>query len=271
TNTATGVNLFFMLSGFVLFLPHVANAQAMGGTADRIDFYRRRALRLLPLFYVAVAVQWTVAAIEGTSDARELSSVLTFAFTFAARHFGPSFNFPLWSIGVEVVFSALFPFLVLASRKTGMLPLIVGVLAAALAMRLVGYIRYPEAEAASFNTDMFLCHLDEFVLGMGAAQLYGAGHLPRYAGRAMLGGAVLVLVAWGGYDMSLRHVLPSVARAAINDVLDAGLFLVTIAALMPGRLTAALSWRPLQVLGMMCYSLYIWHWPILHWLIPDRA
>jgi len=138
-------------------------------------------------------------------------------------------------------------------------------------MRLIRYLRYPGAEAAGFNTDMFLCHLDEFVLGMATAQLYGAGRLPRHAGRLMLSGAVLVLVAWFGHDLSLRHVLPSIARAAINDVLDAGLFLVTIAALMPCRPAAALSWRPLQVLGMMCYSLYIWHWPILHWLMLDRA
>jgi len=47
---------------------------------------------------------------------------------------------------------------------------------------------------------------------------------------------------------------------------------VIIAALVPQtRLAMVLSWRPLQVAGMMCYSLYIWHWPVLEWVAADRA
>jgi peptidoglycan/LPS O-acetylase OafA/YrhL len=104
------------------------------------------------------------------------------------------------------------------------------------------------------------------------ARLYLDGNLPRAAGRWLLAGAALVILAWVGFDLSARHVLPGPLRAGVNDVLDAGLCLVIAAALVPrSRVAAALSWRPLQVLGMMCYSLYIWHWPLLHWIMPDRA
>ncbi|MGH7092747.1 MAG: hypothetical protein ACREFB_04350 [Stellaceae bacterium] len=82
----------------------------------------------------------------------------------------------------------------------------------------------------------------------------------------------MLLAAWVGFDQVLRGGLPPIARALLNDVLDAGLVLMVCAALAPqSRLGAALCWRPLQLLGMMCYSVYIWHLPILNLLMPQRA
>ena len=272
TNTWTGVNLFFILSGFVLFLPYAADTDALRPQSERLRFYRRRAWRLLPLFYVAVAVQWGVAALCGTSDLDEFARVASFQLIVSPRDFFPSFNGPLWSIGAEVAFSALFPMLVLASLKLGLGRVTALVLALAFGMRLVGYLQAPSPEVVGFNTDMFLCRIDEFVLGMLLARLYVERRLPEVTGPCLLGGALLIVLAWIGFDLTARHVLPSLLRAGLNDVLDAGFCLVVAAALVPGsRVGAALSWRPLQVLGMMCYSLYIWHWPLLHWIMPDGA
>jgi peptidoglycan/LPS O-acetylase OafA/YrhL len=272
TNTWTGVNLFFILSGFVLFLPYAADGKAMRPVSERLRFYRRRAWRLLPLFYVAVAVQWSVAALCGTSGLDELVRVASFQLIVSPQDFFPSFNGPLWSIGAEIAFSVLFPMLVLASLKLGIGRVMAVVLALALGMRLVGYMHAPSPEVVGFNTDMFLCRIDEFVLGMLLARLYVERRLPGAAGPCLLAGAVLIVLTWIGFDLTARHVLPSLLRAGLNDVLDAGFCLVIAAALVPdSRVGAALSWRPLQVLGMMCYSLYIWHWPLLHWIMPDRA
>jgi len=161
---------------------------------------------------------------------------------------------------------------VLASVKLGIGRLTAAALAVAFGMRLVGYLHAPSPEVVGFNTDMFLCRIDEFVLGMLLARLYVERRLSVAAGPCLLAGAGLIVLAWVGFDLTARHVLPSLLRAGLNDVLDAGFCLVIAAALVPGsRLGAALSWRPLQVLGMMCYSLYIWHWPLLHWIMPDRA
>jgi peptidoglycan/LPS O-acetylase OafA/YrhL len=272
TNTWTGVNLFFILSGFVLFLPYAADSEALRPQSERLRFYRRRAGRLLPLFYVAVAVQWGVAVLGGTSGLDELVRVASFQLIVSPKDFFPSFNGPLWSIGAEVAFSVLFPMLVLASLKLGIGRLTAVALAVAFGMRLVGYLHAPSPEVVGFNTDMFLCRIDEFVLGMLLARLYVERRLSGAAGPCLAAGAALILLAWIGFDLTARHVLPSLLRAGLNDVLDAGFCLVIAAALVPGsRLGAALSWRPLQVLGMMCYSLYIWHWPLLHWIMPDRA
>ena len=265
----TGVNLFFILSGFVLFLPYAAGLRSMAAPRDRLAFYRRRFFRLMPLFYLAVLVEWALAT---PHDPATLLSVLSVAFTLSPHGFAPSFNPALWSIGVEIGFSAAFPLLVLAAGRYGLARVLAAALALALALRLVGIARFPALQGATFNSDMLLCRIDEFVIGMMLARLYVAGRLPRRPGLGAGLGAVLVVLAWSGFDRVLRGGLPPLARAGLNDVLDAGLFLVVLAALAPGaRLGAALSWRPLQVLGMMCYSLYIWHGPLLDFFLPDRA
>jgi peptidoglycan/LPS O-acetylase OafA/YrhL len=273
-NGWTGVNLFFILSGFVLFLPYSADAGRLGRSEDRLFFYRRRAMRLLPLFYIAVISEWIVTSLlryPPTSFA-EFASVLSFGFILDPQTFGPSFNVALWSIGDEIAFSALFPLLVLGLRRIGAGRFIVLVLVAALAVRLAGIMRFPAVQAGSFNSDAFPCRIDEFVLGIVLAQLYRQGRLPRRPGLYAAAGIVLVLASWVGFDMVLRGILPPITRAVLNNLLDAGLCAILVAALVPGtRLAAALSWRPLQVVGMMCYSLYIWHLPLLNWLMPERS
>jgi peptidoglycan/LPS O-acetylase OafA/YrhL len=228
---------------------------------------------LLPLFYLAVTVEWVLAAsLDGRADLHELLSVASLGFILDPRNFAPSFNPTLWSIGVEIAFSALFPLLVGVASRRGLGRLLTLVIGVALGARIMGILRYPVVHGISFNTDNILCHLDEFVLGMMLAQLYVQRRLPRCPWRWGLAGIALVLVAWVGFDLALRGILPLLTRAILNNVLDAGFFAIILAALVPGtRLAAALSSRPLQMLGMMCYSIYIWHFPLLGWITIDRA
>ena len=273
TNGWTGVNLFFILSGFVLFLPYAVDGRGMEDLNDRLRFYRRRARRLLPLFYIAVMVEWIFARERGfPAPLDELVSVLSLTFAASPRYFGPSFNVPLWSIGVEIAFSAMFPMLVLGMRRLGMARFAALVLGLALAARVVGILRFPALQGPTFNSDTFICRLDEFVLGMVLAQCYAKRRFPSRPGTCAIAGTALVALSWIGFDLVLRGALPPVARAFLNNVLDAGLCAIALASLAPApRLAAVLSWPPLQVAGMMCYSLYIWHWPLLDWLIPERA
>jgi peptidoglycan/LPS O-acetylase OafA/YrhL len=270
TNGWTGVNLFFILSGFVLYLPYAAGAREMNNLSDQLRFYRHRFLRLLPLFYIAAITEWLLAAPHG--GGAELFSVVSLAFIFEPHTFTPRFNPALWSIGVEIAFSALLPLLLRLEARLGAMRLLAVVLILALVTRLAGISRYPALQGATFNSDMFLCRLDEFVIGMVLAHLYIKRRLPWDPRWCALAGTALIALAWIGFDLVLRGILPPLGRAVLNNVLDAGLFLVVFAALVPGTpLATALCWRPMQVLGMMCYSIYIWQGPLLDWLMPDRA
>jgi peptidoglycan/LPS O-acetylase OafA/YrhL len=269
----SGVNLFFILSGFVLFLPYAADDGAAAKLDRPFDFYRRRGRRLLPLFYIGVIGSWGLAVIHGMPAAPgQLLSVLSLDFIVDSHSFGPTFNWSLWSLGDEIGFSLMFPLLVVAFRRLGVVRLAGLAAVFALAMRVIGIWRSPALQGPTFNSDMFLCRIDEFVFGMMLAHAYVAGRFPRRPLLLAGIGAVLILAAWTGFDLVLRQALPPICRAFLNDVLDAGLVAVVVAALVPHtRLAAALSWRPLQFIGVMCYSLYIWHLPLLNALAPDRA
>ncbi len=275
TNGWTGVNLFFILSGFVLYLPHVAGGRRMADWGDGFAFYRRRCRRLLPLFWVAAIAVSALAAIHGITWAWVTQAVLllTLAFTLTPVSFGPPFDIPLWSIGVEMMFSLVFPIIALRAGGKRLAGWLWAALAMALALRVLGYLSHPTAAPiTSYHTDNIGCRLDEFVLGMMLAKLYAEHRLPERPTLFGIAGLALVGAAWIGFDLSLHDVWPSVTRAPLNDVLDAGFAAIIVAALARGgRLAAILSWAPLQVLGMMCYSLYIWHWPVLMAVAPERG
>src|SRR5579864_3308167 len=133
TNGWTGVNLFFILSGFVLFLPYAGDNGGMRTADDRTRFYRRRCRRLLPLFYIAVIAAWVLALVDANAaDLGELLWVLSFGYVFNAHYFGPSFNIALWSIGLEIAFSAMFPLLVAGLRRWGIARFVAAILIVAL-------------------------------------------------------------------------------------------------------------------------------------------
>lgn len=276
TNGWTGVSLFFILSGLVLYLPYARGERNMADWHDGIAFYRRRCRRLLPLYFVAaVVVAALAAAIQGVSGSYVADALLLFtlAFTLTPGGFGPPFNIALWSIGVEILFSVLFPVIARTGGRSlaRRLGIIVG---ASLAMRAVGYLIHPAAPGTwlSYQTDNVICRLDDFVLGMMLAKLYVERRLPEHPALLASTGLALVGGAWIGFDLCLHGIWPQVARAALNDLLDAGFAAIIAAALVSrAQLGATLSWAPLQVLGMMCYSLYIWNWPLLVMLVPDRG
>jgi peptidoglycan/LPS O-acetylase OafA/YrhL len=269
----SGVNLFFILSGFVLFLPYAANEDAIGLLARPLGFYRRRARRLLPLFYCGTLAAWALAVAGGAPAAPgQLLAVLSLGFIFDSHSLTPSFNPALWSLGDEIAFSLIFPLLALSFRRHGACRILFVAAVIALVLRVGGIWRLPALQGATFNSDMFACRFDEFVLGMALAWIYVRDRLPRRPLWFALGGLVAILAAWTGFDLVLREALPPLCRAFLNDLLDAGFAAIVAAALVPRTpLAMALSWPPLQVAGMMCYSLYVWHMPLLDWLAPDRA
>lgn len=135
----TGVNLFFVLSGFLI-------TGILLDTRDRTDFYRRfyirRALRILPAYYgilILVAVAWRV----GVSDRPNSWSFLALSTIYLAN-MTPLFGVPiefgvLWSLAVEEHFYLFWPVCVRRLTRRHIFFLAVGICIVALALRIVAF------------------------------------------------------------------------------------------------------------------------------------
>nr|WP_246429916.1 acyltransferase [Prosthecomicrobium pneumaticum] len=263
-----GVDLFFVLSGFVLSLPY-----ARGLPPGTRAFYARRVRRLAPLFYVVAAVSTAVTVlICGAPVDRGLlfqtAALLSGLFTFHPATFMPQANWVLWSLGVEFVFSALFPLLV---RRPARLPQLTAaavllcpfVRAAGYALGERQYLDWISAGPAG--------RLDEFLLGMLVAQLYAQGRLPRSPRLAAATGLIMLLCAGLLFHLWAGGLFPRFVAAAFISLAALGFALILAAALVSrGRLRRALVWPPLQALGVACYSIYVWHGILLLGLFGTR-
>jgi len=171
------VNLFFVLSGFVLFYPYVTARRTMESNQDWRSYYRHRALRLLPLYFVSVIYGFLVIAPpQSTAQwVRDGSLMLTATFGFAKDLWYPQYNWVLWSLGIELWFSVLFPFLVALTRKLTAPRTLVVAAVLAVAARYLGLHEIFQLRGSVYLgplRDSLLGRLDDFVLGMFIAWLW---------------------------------------------------------------------------------------------------
>ena len=273
-NGWTGVNLFFILSGFVLFLPYANGRRKLATFGDAATFYQRRFWRLMPTYYVAAAVLLLVTYFADHPVAFGAGAwpLLTFSFVFSRYGFGPGYNPALWSLGVEVLFSLIFPLLIVAIIRVGIWRLLWIVLVASLIARAAGRVWYQQFLFPHAVSDNITGRLDEFVLGMVIAHLYVHDRIGAWARHLLLPGIVLIVAAWVGFDACRGRSWQVVFTAPLNNVLDVGLCAVLLTALSGrGMAVRFLSVVPLQVVGMMCYSLYLWQMPIGNWVADNPS
>jgi peptidoglycan/LPS O-acetylase OafA/YrhL len=277
SNTWMGVNLFFVDSGFVLFLPFALGRRAIAAPRDVAELYLRRGFRLLPLYYLMLAVCLVLdrTVLHVIRDPWfEIPAYLTFTFPFFKETFQPRPNGTLWSIGVEVWFSLAFPFLVLLARRIGVLRFVALGIVVALGTRTLAYgFGLGTQTTKTLNTlaDSLLGRMDDFALGMGAAALFASGW--RAIGPAVGAFAAFVLFTASAWlwdrDLIAGPVTPEVAVGAYF-MANVAFFLLLVAALQSrGALRWLLSFTPLRLAGIGCYSLYLVHAP-LTWFL-DRA
>ena len=273
SNTWMGVNLFFLDSGFVLYLPFALGKRAMVGLRDLRPLYVRRAWRLFPLYYVMLAVYLSLDAAvlhHLRSPWLEIPAYATFTFPFFSEIWQPRVNGALWSIGVEVCFSLAFPFLVMLVQRLGMARFVLCACAVALGTRYLAYAHHLGVQnTRTLNTlaDSLPGRLDNFALGMAAATLFARGWR---AVRPAIGVAAAFVLFTGScwlWDTSLALGQPGLSAPLGGYALaSAAFFLLLTAALgSRGLLRRVLRFAPLRLAGIGCYSLYLVHVPLL-WL-----
>ncbi|HEX4205268.1 MAG TPA: acyltransferase, partial [Ktedonobacteraceae bacterium] len=113
----SGVTLFFILSGFLLFMPYAKTLLFDAPWPSLRVFYLRRALRILPAYYVtlfAMILLYSPSYLQ-PDHLKQLFFFLTL-FMDSSTHTFKAINGPFWSLAVEWQFYLLLPLLMLAIR-----------------------------------------------------------------------------------------------------------------------------------------------------------
>jgi peptidoglycan/LPS O-acetylase OafA/YrhL len=265
-NGWTGVNMFFVLSGFVLYLPYASGKRQICTLSDVIEFYKHRFFRLAPAYYLSAFVVVAFAYKTAGYGTREAIGVVTGTYIFQPDLYSPSLNWALWSIGTEALFSAVFPALVALGRRLGIGRLALLLVLFALTVRISTCFIMPPHYGPEWIQDALLAgRIDEFAIGMYAAKLYVERKLPKPGPHLLVAGVILLAAALHLYEGAQTGRLPVLAMAFSNNLLDAGFALFLVHAVAGGSMAArVLRFRPLQVAGMACYSIYLWHLPLIN-------
>jgi peptidoglycan/LPS O-acetylase OafA/YrhL len=130
TSGMLGVNLFFFLSGFCLYLSY-SRTPRIG------DYVRKRAAKILPSYWLCLALVlvWLGNPFVGAGETlRQLAAHLFFVHNLWPETAG-TINGVFWSLGVEIQFYVLFP-LVFAAYRRRAVAVAIGLTLASLAFRL---------------------------------------------------------------------------------------------------------------------------------------
>lgn len=266
------VDLFFVLSAFLLTLPYAKAALAGRRAPDARAFVLRRASRIVPLYLVAVCVVWAFRNPVLPGDLVDLVEHLTFTQVYDTQRIFFTIG-PAWSLAVEVQFYVLLGLLgaglahvcsgLTATFRLVVLLLAIGVVAAAgVAWKAVAWYVL-EVDPTVWPVWFGLpAKLDVFALGMLLAVVVAHGKVTvarRGALLLRLSGLAVVVYAFATrpYD-DARHLWFHTIAAVGFVLLLAG------SVLGPGdRWVRALSTPVPLFLGVVSYSLYLWHEPVL--------
>lgn len=262
-----GVDIFFVISGYLISSMIFSEIDA--GRFSIVTFYERRIRRIFPALF-AMLLALTVAAIiyifpvdlvdYSKSLLAAVGSVSNFYFWNHSGYFDSPTTKPLlhtWSLAVEEQFYIFFPVFLLTVRRFFPHRLKISVIALfTLSLATSAVLVYTNPNAA-----FYMPYTRAWELLMGT--LISLGVFPRLGSAfqrnaATLVGLGMILYSVFFYSSStpfpgLTALLPCLGSALIIGAGAHGSSLV-------GRV---LSLRPVVFVGLISYSVYLWHWPVI--------
>ena len=242
----TGVDLFFVLSGF-LITSILLNARPRDWSEVK-TFYIRRSLRIFPLYYLALLV-------TGLFFFKVSWPFLLYLQNFwlsAGKTIGGPMHF--WSLAVEEQFYLVWPFLVLFVPRRFLLRILGTLIVFSFALRLV---------LAALHHDVYLLtptRLDGLSAGAVLAVLHSTGSLSKWRS-ALVALAIVSACVLGLLDFHFRRSGEFIFVAAKYSFLAAMYAGVVgwIVCSPQSLLSRVLAARPLRFVGRISYGLYVWH------------
>lgn len=281
-----GVDVFFVLSGF-LITGLLAREITLSGRIDILDFYARRARRLMPA--LTVVLVFTIAAgailLDPVGQQPKLAQSAVAASVFLANIFfwrsqssyfaSPADAMPLlhlWTLAVEEQFYIVWPLVLIVvvavARRWGQeifRPLVIAVLivASTASFLLCWYFTFSYSTMTFYATPF---RAWEFGLGAILALVQNAP--AKGKGSPLILGIGMVLISGG--LAAILYAAFWFSRETVFPGLSAALPVVGTTAVIAGTRFAKgsiparlLASSPMVAIGKLSYSWYLWHWPLL--------
>lgn len=239
---AAGVDIFFVISGFIMWITTVEGVTTL-------EFYRRRIIRIVPLYWLltsvilAVLIVYPSAVQSGRFDKLHvLGSYLFFPVVHPVLGVMEPLLIPGWTLNYEMFFYALFG-LALAAPPLLRLIALPAMLGGLISLRFLMHIT-PLTVAGFYTSDIML----EFVFGMalGWAYVRGLKISPAFAWALLLGGVCAMALV--GDDSPLRGLSLGLPALCIVG-----------SAVMIEQSIGVPNLRSLHLIGNASYSLYLSH------------
>ena len=270
---AFGVDLFIVISGFCLAYPLFKNTtrQSPPRGLKTVAFYRRRAFRILPAYYAAMLVIFAVELIPVVRPylvAHPVNLWDLVTHLFLVQTWFPStigaINGPFWSIALEVQLYLVFPILLVWITKFGLNRTIVLTMAISLAWFALTAVWNAHGLNHTFGPDLskeLPARWFEFAFGVGAARLVTA---PR---RSDLRIGIAAFVVGVPLALASESLNTNLGRAFGWGLVAVGL--VLLGSFVPHRfIVGHFVGRTFQKLGVISFSFYLLHQPVLLLLAP---
>lgn len=265
-----GVDIFFVISGFLI--GGILIREARLGSLSLLDFYSRRAVRILPAFLLVMGATWLLGWTLFFSDEyRAMGKDLTAASLFVSnfRAWGGAGYFAddaqtqpalhLWSLGIEEQFYLIVPLIVgfLGSAGSRLLGWVLLLMGASFGLSWYASVHHP-----SMAFYWPITRAWELLAGVGMAIIKAPGNesspslRPGLActvtilGWSLLGAAILFVKEGPGYP-GLWALLVVIGTLGVINAGEGSGFSRRI-----------LASTPLRWVGLISYPLYLWHWPL---------
>jgi peptidoglycan/LPS O-acetylase OafA/YrhL len=262
-----GVDVFFVISGYLISA--IVFSEINESRFSIVGFYERRVRRIFPalfamLIVVSAVLSFLLLPSEFTQYAKSVIAATTsssnFYFWQHSGYFDSPTSFPLlhtWSLAVEEQFYLLFPIFLVITRHffPKHLKLAVVILFFASLIASEATLHY------SATTAFYMPYTRAWELLLGTT--ISLGFFPRLSAASLRNCATILGITMIGYSIfrfnaqtpfpGIHALIPCLGSALIIGAGESGSSFVS----------NGLSWKPVVFIGLISYSLYLWHWPII--------
>jgi peptidoglycan/LPS O-acetylase OafA/YrhL len=271
--------MFFVLSGYLLYRPFARAALGESAPASIGSYLLRRAARIMPAYYIALAGTLVLLATAGDVPGRRLVETAQLPlFLVFGQNYSPDtllhLNAASWTLAIEAAFYLMLPVVALVALRRcygsvrAQVALLSALIVAGIAWNVLDYAADWGA-VASHSPPSFLPYFACGMLVALAVECCRAGRLRPLGPRAsaLLVAAAALALVMNGYWHATDSSPDGFTIEAVADLPAAVAFASLIAAITIGT-GSGLGWlasRPLAWFGQISYGFYLWHIPLMVW------